>query len=144
MRFLVPQENVDGQVEEANKWICEETFRCLKTRRGHPFYLLAYSQCGAAVKIGSGQYLYCLFLFFPHFAHGEDWEDSVSELSPLLSSRSWRTIVVGDLDIEGRDAFQSSGERFRWHHMVEQFCTHGLAYRELRVGFTRLGYPHDS
>ena len=68
---------------------------------------------------------------FTHFAHGDDWDGSVEELMPWLRSSGWRSVVLGDMNIECREASQTGLERQRWHSMTEQFSSHSLAQREV-------------
>ena len=76
---------------------------------------------------------------FTHFAHGDDWDGSVEELMPWLRSSGWRSVVLGDMNIECREASQTGLERQRWHSMTEQFSSHSLVQREVGLEFTHLG-----
>ena len=74
-----------------------------------------------------------------HFSHGDQWDESVDEVLPWLCSPGWRTLLVGDLNVESRSPAQSGVERMRWHSMIEQFASHDLLHRDVDLDFTRLG-----
>ena len=76
-------------------------------------------------------------IIFSHFAHGDSWEDSVQELMPWLLDASWRSLVVGDLNVESRFPYQTSDERERWHNMLESFESANLTFHDTDLEFTR-------
>ena len=39
-------------------------------------------------------------IVFSHFAHGEEWDSSLDDVTCWLQSPSWRSILAGDLNVE--------------------------------------------
>ena len=57
-------------------------------------------------------------IVFSHFAHGDNWDESLDEVISWLQEPGWRSLLAGDLNVESRHSHQNAEERDRWHNLV--------------------------